>query len=267
MPSRLSLMCVLAHPDDESLGTGGILARYAAEGVSTSLITATTGQRGRYGLSDVHPGIEEVGRVRAAELRAAAAVLKVGHLRILDYMDSELDRAEVTRIVPEIAAFIRERRPQVVVTFDPFGAYGHPDHIAISQFTGAAIVAAADPNYPCDGPVHGVSKLYYFVSAKPAWDAYQAAFKQLTIKVDEVVRQASPWPDWSITTSVNTEAHWRIVWEAIRCHRTQLTIYEKLMTLPEEYHVSLWGRQEFYRAFSIINGGRQREDDLFAGLR
>jgi LmbE family N-acetylglucosaminyl deacetylase len=169
--------------------------------------------------------------------------------------------------VPEIAAFIRERRPQVMVTFDPFGAYGHPDHIAISQFTGAAIVAAADPSYPCDGPVHGVSKLYYFVSAKPAWDAYQAAFKQLTIKVDEVVRQASPWPDWSITTSIDTEAHWRTVWEAIRCHRTQLTIYEKLMTLPEEFHMSLWGRQEFYRVFSLVNSGRQREDDLFAGLR
>lgn len=266
MAADRRLMCVLAHPDDESLGTGGILAKSAADGVETTLITATTGQRGRYGLSAEHPGIETVGRVRAGELRAAADVLNVKHLHILGYMDGELDAAPPATIIAEIAALIRRHRPQVVITFDPFGAYGHVDHIAISQFTGAAIVQAAGSAAGLPDPPHQVQKLYYFVNSRPVWDLYQAAFKQLTYKVDDVVRQASAWPDWSITTRIDTSAHWQTVWNAILCHKTQLTIYDKLRDLPKAAHLVLWGRQEYYRVFSLVNGSRRVEHDLFDGI-
>nr|NIY11953.1 hypothetical protein [Gemmatimonadota bacterium] len=130
----LRLMCVTAHPDDESLGFGGTLARYAAEGVETSLVVGTRGERGRFGDgSEPHPGPERLGEIREQELRAAAAVLGVRHVRFLGYRDSELDQADAVEAAGRIASHIRELRPQVVVTFDPFGAYGHPDHIAISQ--------------------------------------------------------------------------------------------------------------------------------------
>src|SRR6185369_14573015 len=144
MTAALRLMCVLAHPDDESLGTGGILAKYASEGVATYVVTATRGERGRFDDTGVSPGPAIVGRAREAELRAAAAALGVREVAFLDYLDAQLDRADPNEAVEKIAAHIRRVRPHVVVTFDPFGAYGHPDHIAISQFTTAAIVRAAD---------------------------------------------------------------------------------------------------------------------------
>src|SRR5688572_32677364 len=140
---ELTLMGVLAHPDDESLGMGGVLARYAAEGVATHLVTATRGERGRFFDDANRPDGAEVGRVREAELRAAAQALGVREVRLLGYHDGDLHRAEPREAVRRVAAELRRVRPQVVVTFDPFGAYGHPDHVAICQITSAAIVAAA----------------------------------------------------------------------------------------------------------------------------
>ena len=93
----LRLMAILAHPDDESLGVGGTLAKYASEGVEVSLVTATRGQSGRYhGHREPgkHPGAEQLGQIRESELRAAAAVLGVQRLTLLDYHDQALDRAD-----------------------------------------------------------------------------------------------------------------------------------------------------------------------------
>jgi len=255
----LRLLCVLAHPDDESLGTGGTLAKYATEGIETFLVTATRGERGRFGDAPVSPGPDVVGRTREAELRAAAAELGVREVAFLDYEDGSLDRAEPREAVQKIAHHLRRIKPQVVVTFSPDGAYGHPDHIAVSQFTSAAIVeVAAD---------HRVSKLYQIAWTAGKWSAYQAAFKNLSSNVDGVVRRVSPWADWMVTTVLDTAAEWPRVWRAINCHQTQMTIYRKLESLSETDHRVLWGTQEFYRVFSLVNGGRVRETDLFEGLR
>ncbi|HKG25537.1 MAG TPA: PIG-L deacetylase family protein, partial [Thermomicrobiales bacterium] len=140
MDSELRLMCVLAHPDDESMGTGGILAKYAAEGVATSLVCATRGERGWYGDDDDYPGPDALGRTREAELHAAAGVLGIRRVHLLDYIDGDLDKADPVEVIPIIARFIREIRPHVVVSFAADGAYGHPDHIAINQFATAACV-------------------------------------------------------------------------------------------------------------------------------
>src|SRR6187401_166300 len=126
-------MCVLAHPDDESLGNGGTLARYAAEGVETYLATATRGERGWNGPPDAYPGPEALGRTREAELRAAAAELGLREVSFLDYIDGDLDQADPAEAVGRIGAVLRRVRPHVVITFGPDGAYGHPDHIAICQ--------------------------------------------------------------------------------------------------------------------------------------
>ena len=161
MNDKLRLMCVLAHPDDESLGTGGILARYAAEGIETYLVTATRGERGWPGRPEDYPGLQELGRIREAELRWAAENLGVREVSFLDYVDGDLDQADPSQVIGQIAAQLRRVRPHVVVTFGPDGIYGHPDHIAISQFTTAATVAAADAGYGAgDLPPHRVSKLY-----------------------------------------------------------------------------------------------------------
>lgn len=266
----LKLMCVLAHPDDESLGTGGTLARYASEGVETYVITATRGERGRFGDAAERPPLEVVGRAREAELRAAAQVLGVREVRFLDYIDGDLDQADPQEVIAKIAKEIRRTRPHVIVTFGFEGAYGHPDHIAISQFATAAVICAADPDYD-DGTseqtAHRVDKMYYMMWTPGKWAAYQQAFRDLKTTIDGVERRATPWPDWAVTTVIDTRDHWETTWKAIQCHKTQLSIYDKLAHLTPEHHRNLWGSQEYYRVFSTVNGGRRRETDLFDGLR
>lgn len=266
MTEQRQLMCVLAHPDDESLGMGGILARYAAEGVATSLVMATRGERGWTGAPEENPGLAALGELRTAELRAAAQVLGIGDLSFLGYLDGELDQAEPAAIIAQIAAELRRVRPQVVVTFGPDGGYGHPDHIAISQFTTAAVLRAADSAGTNGAQPHTVTKLYYLASS-PQWVEYwQAAGFDLRYTLDGVERRHMAWPAWAITTVVDAAAHWRTVWQAIQCHRSQLPNLHALAALPEEVHRRLWGYQPCYRALSLVNGGRAGEDDLFAGI-
>ena len=270
LASELRLMCVLAHPDDESLGTGGALAGYAAEGVATYLVTATRGERGRFGDSKESPGPEIVGRAREAELLAAARELGLREVKFLDYPDGGLDKVDTAEAIGKIAGHLRRVRPHVVITFGPDGAYGHPDHIAISQLTTAAIVCAADPSFGLHlaiGEPHRVAKLYYIAWSPKKWAAYEAALRKLVFKVDGGERQAVPWPDWAITTVIDTSRVWSTVWRAVRCHKTQMAIYSKFEELSEEHRRSLFGTQEFYRAFSWVNGGRAQESDLFEGMR
>jgi LmbE family N-acetylglucosaminyl deacetylase len=112
-----------------------------------------------------------------------------------------------------------------------------------------------------------VSKLYYIAWSEAKWAAYQAALKRLVATVDGQERQVTAWPDWAITTVLDTSRVWPAVWRAVSCHKTQMAIYERLATLADEHQRALWGTQEFYRAFSLVNGGRTRETDLFEGLR
>jgi LmbE family N-acetylglucosaminyl deacetylase len=267
-------MAILAHPDDESLGMGGTLAKYALEGAQTFVLTATRGDAGRFrGLPQGdpgHPGRAGLAAIREAELRAACAALGVREVSLLDYRDQELDRADPREIVPAIARHIQRVRPDVVLTFGPDGAYGHPDHIAISQFAQAAIVAAGGG--PLQGvergnAPHRVSKLYYVAWPEMTWKGYQAAFRKLVSNVDGVERQAVPWPEWSITTVIDTRSVWSTVWRAISCHESQVTAYEKLKDLSPSDHEALWGRQWFYRVYSSVNGGRRRETDLLEGIK
>ena len=270
---KFKLMAVLAHPDDESLGFGGTLAKYSAEEVETYVVTATRGERGRFFSPDRKAESAEVGRVREAELRAAAAVLGVGEVSVLGYPDGAVDQIDPATAIATIVQHIRRVRPHVVVTFGPDGAYGHPDHIAISQFTTAAIVCASDAGYRADDgshgdplPSHRVAKLHYLAWRNYKWEAYQAAFRKLTSMVDGVARQATPWPDWAVTTEIDTSSYWPTVWKAVCCHQTQMSIYKQLEQLSEEQQRALWGSQEFYRVYSVANGGRKTEDDLFEGL-
>ena len=281
MADALRLMCILAHPDDESLGTGGIVAKYSAEGVETYLVTATRGEHGWFGPKEEYPGPEALGRIREGELRVAAETLSLREVVFLDYIDGYLDQADPATAAAQIAAHIRRVQPQVIVTFDPAGAYGHPDHIAICQFTIAAIVAAADRSFspPPEArsrpelqswdhlDAYRVSKLYYFVGTRESMAAYEAVFGDIVMPVDGVERRAVAWEDWGITTRVDTGAYWQTVRQAIAAHRTQLPGYEDLLKLPGEAHMKLWAEARLYRVFSLVNGGREVERDLFEGLR
>jgi LmbE family N-acetylglucosaminyl deacetylase len=267
--TRLKLLAVLAHPDDESLGFGGTLATYAAQGVEVYLLTATRGERGWPDSARPYPGLQALGALRAAELQAAAQILGLRQVALLDYIDGDLDRADPTEATAAIAAHVRRVQPHVVITFGPDGAYGHPDHIAISQFTTAALFRAADPSDAALGTFapHQVAKLYYLAGTKAFMAIYQEAFGDIVMEVDGCVRRPVGWEEWAITTRIDTIDSWRTVWQAVACHRTQLPSYDALQHLPEEYRRNLWASQTYYRAFSLVNGGRMVEDDLFVGLR
>lgn len=266
-PRRLA--AILAHPDDETLGFGGLLARYASQGVETYLLTATRGQRGLAGAMDLETECEDLGCIREGELRAAAKVLGLRQVEILEYVDGEFDQADPQIVIGEIASFLRHVRPQVVLTFDPFGVYGHPDHIAISQFVTAGIVAAASPDdVDPDEPVpHQVSKLYYRVDTSQSLDLYQQAFGELVMKVDGSERSVVGWPEWAITTRIDTASYAAQVWRAAACHASQVGGDPQTWSRLQKDYPHLFDRYALYRTFSLVNGGRGVERDLFEGIQ
>jgi LmbE family N-acetylglucosaminyl deacetylase len=248
---------------------GGTLARYAAEGVEVSLVTATRGERGWFEAGP-HPGFEALGQRREAELRKAAKVLGIRRVDFLNYIDGDLDQAPPAQVIAQLVAHIRRVRPHVVLTFGHDGAYGHPDHIAISQFTTAALMRAADPCYGpmagCGSHSHSVSKLYHMVNSADQGRLYEQAFGEISMDIDGIHRRGRAFEDWEITTTIDVGPHWRTAWQAVACHRSQLPNYEALLDQPESLHRELWGSQNFVRVFSLVNGGRTRESDLFEGL-
>ena len=133
LASELRLMCVLAHPDDESLGTGGALAKCAAEGVATYLVTATRGERGRFGDSTESPGPEIVGKAREAELLAAAKELGLREVRFLDYRMAAR-QGRHGRSDRKIVGLFAGSNPMCDY-LRPGWRVWHPDHIAIIQLT------------------------------------------------------------------------------------------------------------------------------------
>jgi LmbE family N-acetylglucosaminyl deacetylase len=171
--SKLTLLAVLAHPDDESFGMGGTLALYAARGVEVHLVCATRGEVG-----DVDPellkGFDSIAQLRESELRCAAQHLGLAAVHFLDYRDSGMPgspdnkhpKALAAQPLEEVAAnvvcYIRELKPQVVLTFDPYGGYGHPDHIAIQRATALAFEKSGDPDFsPKSGPAYTPERLYF----------------------------------------------------------------------------------------------------------
>lgn len=258
-----NLLAVFAHPDDESLGTGGTLAKYATRGAQIHLLTATRGELGWFGAPEDNPGPEALGQIREAELRDAARVLGIGEVSFLDYRDGELEDEDQRVLVARVAAHIRRVRPQVVLTFDPYGLYGHPDHIAISAATTAAVAAATTPSGDTEG--HIVSKLYYMAWTTETIGMFERAFGELVMNIRGKERRPVAWPSWAVTTRVDASSHWRTAWEAVACHRSQLPGYDSLLNLPPDFHEEWWRNQTYYRAMSRVNS-QLTENDLFDGI-
>lgn len=265
-------MCVIAHPDDESFGLGPAIAKYAAEGVSVSVICATRGERGWMGAEQDNPGLEKLGQIREAELRTAVKVLGVSELTLLEYIDGEVDQAEPAQFISTLAHHLRRFRPQIVLTFDPFGAYGHPDHVAICQLTTAAIVQAAHQSAGDVPPVeslvpHTVSKLYYLADTAEFIDSFEAIVGEIAIVVNGTKRQNVVWPKWSISAVIDAREYWPIVWQAFQAHTSQQHEFAPLADASQELRESICGIRTFYRAYSFVTKNNGVEADLFEGLR
>jgi len=278
--SAKRLLGIFAHPDDEGTMSGALL-KYNTLGVETGLICATRVEVGE--IAD--PALatpENLGQVREGEMRAAAEVLGVHNLWFLDYRDSGMAgtpenadarafaQASAAEVVGKLVKIIREFRPQVIVTFDESGAYGHPDHIAIYRYTTSAFHAAADAvQYPDLGPAHSVSKLYYSSFPRSALRAigewmstqnYEGSFSGLDPEKLGI-------PDEQICVWLNVEP-WREQKDRSRSmHRTQLDPNNLMAKIPEEIQQN-WRSHECYQlAASRVGPDVPGENDLFARIQ
>ncbi len=268
----LTLMAVHAHPDDEASSTGGILARYAAEGIRTVLVTCTNGELGD-GHEATKPGESGhdeawVVAKRRQELEKSCEILRVSSLEMLGYRDSGMigwpqnDAAGSfwTTPVPEAAAQLSELmeqyRPQVVVTYDANGFYGHPDHIQAHRITLAALEAT---------PV--ADKLYYPAIAKSA----MAAFREI-VRSTGVEDPGDGEEDWDfgvdddlIAATVDCAGFTAQQYEALAAHGSQSDGTFFLRLGPDLFS-AVMRFETFVRAYDRT-GAATPEDDLFAGLR
>src|SRR5438067_5111204 len=240
MSSQRTLLAVHAHPDDECLGTGGILARYATEGVRTVLVTCTDGAVGE--ISD--PALarpENLVEVRARELDNAVRILHVSRLVKLGYRDSGMagtadnnhtasyHEAPFDEAVERVVRIIREEQPQVVVTYDERGGYGHPDHIRAHQVAVAAFEASGKPDrFPGAGPTWSPAKLYYAVVPRSALSRFAERLRRAGLEVpfqrEAQTGEEAPFAvaDERVTTTVDVSAYVSTKRAALEAHRTQM---------------------------------------------
>jgi LmbE family N-acetylglucosaminyl deacetylase len=282
----LTLMAVFAHPDDESFGTGGTLARYGADpDVRVVLVCATRGEAGE--ISDPELATpERLGQVREQELRCATEALGVDQLYILDYRDSgmagtpenldprSLAMSKFDEVVGKIVAYIRQEQPDVIMTFDQTGGYGHPDHVAVHYHTRAAFSAAADRlRYPeqieAGLGAHQAKKLYYTAIPRRFFLAVADKMKELGIEIPEryLRRLNGPFglPDFACTTDIYVQEYWDAKQAAVQCHATQLNPDSFFAALPPEVMRELQAWECFQLAESLVSADENH--DLFIGLR
>jgi len=280
-------MAVFAHPDDESFGTGGTLARYGADPeVRVVLVCGTRGEAGE--ISDPKLATpERLGEVREQELRCAGQKLGVDGVHFLGYRDSgmagtqenqdprALTMADFDEAVGRIVAHIRRERPDVVVTSDETGGYGHPDHIAIHYYAKAAFADAADPaKYPeqieAGLQPHQAKKLYYTAIPHRFFRAVADKMEELGMEIPKryLERLDGPLglPDEACTTDVYVRDFLDTKQEAVECHGTQLNPDSIFAMLPQEIMRELQTWECFQLAESYV-GEDGDSHDLFAGLR
>jgi N-acetyl-1-D-myo-inositol-2-amino-2-deoxy-alpha-D-glucopyranoside deacetylase len=290
------LLLVHAHPDDEVINNGATMARYAAEGVRVTLLTCTLGEEGEVLVPELRllaaDHADQLGGYRIGELDAAMTALGVPDWRFLGgpgrYRDSGMmgtpanDKprtfwnADLDEAVAHAVTVVREVRPQVVVTYDENGGYGHPDHIQAHRVAMGAVDAAADPGYRPDlGQAWAVAKVY--------WCCFPRSVMRAGIEALAALGESSPFeslldvedvpfavPDELVTAAVDGRAYVTKKDAAMRAHATQITVDGPFFALSNNLGLEVLG-VEYYR---LVRGERGPsgqapngwEDDLFAGL-
>jgi LmbE family N-acetylglucosaminyl deacetylase len=271
------LLGVFAHPDDE-VTIAGAFRHYHDQGARAALICATRGEEGE--ISDAALAtFATLGQVREQELRDACAIMGVDDLSFLDYHDGRLADADPVEATGRIVRHIRRLRPQVIVTFDANGGYGHRDHIAIHHLTVAAFRQAGDPlAYPehlDEGLTPYAPQKLYFVafprsmmarlmgSLLSAQPDLQLFGNVATIPMEEM---GTP-DDVTTTTMPLDDALYAVREAAMAAHRTQNNPNGPFAKLPPEVMRSFWDTQYLVRAVPAGAPADGSEHDLFEGVR
>ncbi|MFI5669175.1 N-acetyl-1-D-myo-inositol-2-amino-2-deoxy-alpha-D-glucopyranoside deacetylase [Streptomyces sp. NPDC051704] len=291
LPAR-RLLLVHAHPDDESINNGVTMAKYAAEGAHVTLVTCTLGEEGEVippDLAHLAPDRDDtLGPHRIGELAAAMAELGVtdhrflggpGRFRDSGMMGAEQNRrpgsfwsADVDEAAAHIVEVIREVRPQVLVTYDPDGGYGHPDHIQAHRVATRGAELAAEPTYRRDlGEPWRIGKIYW---NRVPRSVVEEGFARLKAAGTPFPGLASPQDvpgvvaDDRITAEIGAgEAFVAAKAAAMRAHATQIAVDGPFFALSNDLAQPLFAH-EYYELVAGRSGAAQgtREDDLFAGV-
>lgn len=268
--NQCTLLAVFAHPDDEAFGTGGTLAKYAAEGVDVHLVTATRGEAGQIALPSLATPAN-LPAVREAELRCACQCYGIRPPIFLDYVDGQLAIVHQGQAVGKLVRIIRELRPQVMITFGPDGIYGHYDHLAVHRWATAAYDLAADPDcFPDCAPCqpHQISKLYHRVLHQEALKARNASGQRAAVMMDGVPFPFVGYPAGEISAIVDVSDFADQKLRGILCHATQVGENSRYAAAPEEVLADHWFRHETFRlAASTVGWAEGVESGLLERVR
>lgn len=291
------MLIVHAHPDDETIGTGTTMAKYAADGVQVTLVTCTLGEEGEILIPDLeHLAADRddaLGQHRIGELAEAMKILGVTDHRFLGgagrFRDSGMMgvdsnsradcfwRADLLEAATELVAVIREVRPHVVVTYDDFGGYGHPDHIQAHRVTHYAVSLAESPSFRSDlGAAWSVPKLYWTAFPRSILREGIQALKDSGSDSEFAAMDPDDLPfacdDDLITTQIDGSEFVDAKMAALAAHRTQVSVDGGFFALSNNLGSQVWGT-EYFRLVrgepasdSRSRGSAGRESDLFAGI-
>ena len=299
MPDR-RLLLVHAHPDDESIGQGATMAKYVAEGCGVTLVTCTAGEMGEILVPELEhlaaDREDRLGEHRRGELAAAMQALGVTDHRFLggfgryrdsgmqwhedghaiaadDIHDNAFWRADLAEAATELVAVIREVRPQVLVTYDQFGGYGHPDHIQAHRVAMYAAQLAAVPSYRRDlGEAWDIPKIYWTAMSE---SRMREGLRRLREAGDETTFEGMdpdniPWgsSDDEIDAVIAAPEHADAKMAAMRAHATQITVDGPFFALSNNLGNQVWGTEHYRLAQGTRGpvGDDGFEHDLFAGL-
>jgi LmbE family N-acetylglucosaminyl deacetylase len=274
MAETLTLMAVHAHPDDEASSTGGVLAKYSAQGVRTIVVTCTNGEFGD-APGGIKPGQEghdpeAVARLRLSELRESCQILGVSHLELLGYHDSGMPEWDYRNspeafcnipqelVAARITALIERYRPQVVVSYDDRGAYQHPDHVHAARSAAAAVASSGLP-----------AKFYQTAFRRSSWEKVMVALRELGEDVSDFAetpeeREEMAKEERRITTMVDIRDVLKLKQDALQAHASQIA-ESWFSKIPPDVGRDAFGDESFIRV-TDTTGASLPENDLFAGL-
>ena len=278
-PAGLSVLAAFAHPDDEGFGCGGTLAMLVARGAQITLVCATNGDVGE--ISDPALATQEtLPQIRRDELRQAMALTGVQDLRFLGYRDSgmagtedndhpgSLYQADPDEVVGRLVEAIREVRPEVVITHDPTGGYGHPDHTTVHRHMTRTFSLAGDADYtgsPVSGSRPWAPRLLYYTcfpksKFRRMWQHMLDAGITPPFAAEDVENLGTP--DEAVTTVMDVSAFVDIKIASLNCHRTQISPTGPFARLPQKLMREIMSTEHYTLAFPE---GAGREADLLAG--
>lgn len=274
------IVAIFAHPDDEGL-IAGSLSHYSGEGAHVTLICTTKGEAGEIS-DDALASAENLGAVREAELRCSCEAIGISELYLLGYCDSGMDgtpenvkttafiQADPDEVRFKLVELIRRLKPHVVITFEPQGWYGHPDHIAAGRYASEAYYLSGDPeSFPSAGPAWQPNRLFHAALIRSEFKPAVEYARSQGIDSSEFDLIAWDEPDplrEQVTHAFDATRYIDVKEKSMRCHRTQFGEDHILNNLPLDISRMVYGKEFFIQVDPPIEPVASPTGDLLAGI-